>query len=55
MQLISKFNKGIFSKHRWVIPLKDKEDIRITNALQKILDESGRKTNKIQANKDSEF
>ena len=45
MQLISKFNKGlrflfcvidIFSKHVSVIPLKDKKDITITNAFQKI-------------------
>ena len=48
MQLISKFNKGfrfllcvidIYSKHAWVIPLKDKKGIMITNAFQKILDE----------------
>ena len=40
IQLISKFNKGftfslcvidIFSKCAWVIPLKDKKDITITN------------------------
>ena len=40
MQLISKFNKGflvslfaidIFSKYVWVIPLKDKKVITITN------------------------
>ena len=47
MQLISKFNKGfrvllcvidIFSKYIWVVPLKDKKSITITNAFQKILD-----------------
>ena len=40
MQLISKFNKGIcffmcylyLSKYAWVIPLKDKKGITITNA-----------------------
>ena len=41
MQLKSKFNKRIcfllwaidvFSKYAWVIPLKDKKDITITNA-----------------------
>ena len=41
MHLISKFNKGfrfllcvidIFSKYAWVIPLKDKKGITITNA-----------------------
>ena len=49
MQLISKFNKGIrfllcvtdtYSKYAWVIPLKDKKGITITNAFQKILKES---------------
>ena len=49
MQLISKLNKGfwfllsiidIYSKYAWVIPLKDKKGIIITNAFQKILDES---------------
>ena len=44
MQLISKFNKGlrfllcvidIYSKHVWVIRLKVKKDITITNAFQK--------------------
>ena len=53
MQLISKFNKGIrfllcvtdiFSKYAWVIPLKDKKGITITNALQKTLDESNHQT-----------
>ena len=56
MQLISTFNKGIhfllwvidiFSKYAWVIPLKDEKGIAITNAFQKILDESNRKPNKI--------
>ena len=48
MQLLSKFNKGfrfllcvidIFSKYAWVIPLKDRKDISIVNAFQKILDD----------------
>ena len=52
MQLISKFNKGfrfllcvidIFSKYAWVVPLKDKKGITITNAFQKILKESNRR------------
>ena len=56
MQLLSKFNKGIrlmlcvigiYSKHVLVIPLKYKKGITITNAFQKILDQSGRKPNKI--------
>ena len=64
MQLISKFNKGfrfllrlidISSKYAWVIPLKDKKRITITNTFQKILDESNRKPNKICVDKSSEF
>ena len=64
MQLISKFNKGfrfllcvidIFSKYAWVVPLKDKKGITITNAFQKILKESNRKLNKIWVDKGSEF
>ena len=48
MQILSKFNKGIhfllcaidmFSKYAWVIPLKDRKRISITN-------ESARKPNK---------
>ena len=64
MQLISKFKKGIrfllcvtdiYSKYAWVVPLKDKKVITITNAFQKILKESNRKPNKIWVNKGSEF
>ena len=64
MQLISKFNKGfrfllcvidIFSKYAWVVPLKDKKGITITNAFQNILKESNRKPNKIWVDKGSEF
>ena len=64
IQLISKFNKGfgfllcvidIFSKYAWVVPLKDKKGITITNAFQKILKESNRKPNKIWVDKGSEF
>ena len=64
MHLISKFNKGfrfllcvtdIFSKYAWVIPLKDKKDISIVNAFQKILKESDRRPNKIWVDKGSEF
>ena len=64
MQLISKFNKGfrfllcvidIFSKYAWVVPLKDKKGITITNAFQKILKESNRKLNKIWVDKGREF
>ena len=56
MQLISKFNEvirlllcviDIYSKYAWVAPLKDKKGIKITNAFQKILDESNPKPNQI--------
>ena len=74
MRLISKFNKGfrfllcvidIFSKCAWVVPLKDKKDVSIVNAFQKILGNStelcsmelysDRKPNKIWVDKGSEF
>ena len=64
MHLISKFNKGIwlllcvvdiFSKCEWVIPLKDKKGITITNAYQRILDKSNHKPKKIWVDKGSEF
>ena len=64
MQLISKINKGIrfllcaidiFSKHAWVIPLKDKKGTTIDNDFQKILDESNRKPNKIWVDKGNEM
>ena len=64
MQLISKFNNiihfflcvfDIFSKYAWITPLKDKKGITITNAFQKILDESNLKRNKIWVDKVSEF
>ena len=63
-RLISKFIKGIrfllcvidvFSKYTWVISLKDKKGIIITNAFQKILSESNCKPNKIWADEGSEF
>ena len=64
MQLVSKFNKGIrflicvidiFSKCAWIIPLKDKKCVTITNAFQQILDNSDLKPNKIWVDKSSEF
>ena len=64
MQLISKFNKELrfllcenefYNKYAWVIPLRDKRGITITNAFQKILKESNRKPNKIWVVKRSEF
>ena len=64
MQSISKFNKGfrfllcvidIYRKYAWVIPLEDKKGITITNAFQKILNESNRIPNEIWVGKGSEF
>ena len=64
MQLISKFNirfrfllcvVDICSKYAWVIPLKHKDRITVTNTFQKILDESNRKPNKVWVDKGSEF
>ena len=64
MQLISKFHKGIhflfcaidiFNEYAWVVPLKDKKGTTITNAFQKILDQSNRKPNKTWVDKGSEF
>ena len=58
------FNKGIcfllrvidiFSKYAWVIHLKYKNCITITNAFQKILKEPNRKPNKIWIDKGSKF
>ena len=64
MQLIRKFNNGfrfllcaidISSKYAWVIPLKDTKSTTITNALQKILDETKRKPKKVRVDKGSGF
>ena len=55
IQFISKFNKGIrfllcvidiCSTYAWVVPLKDKKCIKITNAFQKISNKSNRRSNK---------
>ena len=43
---------NIFSKYAWVIPLKDKKCITITNAFQKILNKPNRKPNKVWVDKD---
>ena len=62
MQLISKFNKifrfllciiDIFSKYAWIVPLRDKKDITITNAFHSL--ESSCKLNKIWVDKSSKF
>ena len=63
-QSLSKKNKGIkyllcaidlFSKYAFVVPLKDKKGISITNAFKKIIKQSGRKPNKIWGDHGSEF
>ena len=64
MQLIRKFSKGfrfllcvigIYSKCAWVIPLRDKKGITITNVFQKTWNELKLKSNKIWVDKSSEF
>ena len=45
----------IFSKYAWVVPLKGKKGITITNAFQKISKESNKKRNKIWIVKEGEF
>ena len=63
MQSLSKCNKenkyllcaiDLFSKHAWVIPIKDKEGVSIVNAFKKIISER-RKPNKIRVDQGSEF
>ena len=64
MQSLSKKNKGIkyllcaidfFSKYAFVVPLKDKKGISVTNGFNKIIKQSGRKPNKIWVDQVSEF
>ena len=64
MQSLSRKNKGIkyllcvidlFSKYAFVVPLKDKKGISITNAFKKIIKQSNRKPNKIWVDQGSEF
>ena len=61
---MNKFNKrfrfllcviDIYSEYAWVIPLKDKKNVSIVNAFQKILDDSKTKPNKIWVDKGSKF
>ena len=63
IQLGSNFNKGfqnllrvieIYCEYAWAVLLEDRKSITIINAFQKILDESGRKPNKIWVSKGSE-
>ena len=44
-----------YSKYAWVAPLKDKKGVTIVNAIQKILNDLGRKPNKIWVDKGSEL
>ena len=64
MKLLSKQNKGIkyllcaidlYSEYAFVVPLKDKKGISITNAFKKIIKQSGRKPNKIWVDQGSEL
>ena len=64
MQLLSNYNKGykflfcvidVYSKHAWVIPLKDKKGISIFNGFQKITNDLKRRPNKIWLDRGSEF
>ena len=64
MQLTTKYKKQIkyilcaidlFSKYAFVVPLKDKKGITITNAFQSILDNSKRKPNKTWTDQGGEF
>ena len=45
----------LYSKYRFVIPLKDKKGISIVNAFDKIIKQSKRKSNKIWLDQGSEF
>ena len=64
MRLLSKQNKSnkylicaidLFSKHAFVVPLKDKKGISIINAFNKIIKQSNRKSNKIWVDQGGEF
>ena len=45
----------LFSKHAFVVPLKDKKGISIVNAFNKIIKQSNRKPNKIWIDQGGEF
>ena len=46
---------NVVSKYAWIVHLKDKKGITITNAFKIILKQSNRKPNKIWIGKGSEF
>ena len=63
-QSLSKKNKNIkyllcaielYSKYAFVVPLKDKKRVSVTNGFNKIIKQSGRKPNKIWVDQGSEF
>ena len=45
----------IYSNYAWVVRLKSKKDTTITHAFQNLLDEYGRKPNKIWVDQSSDF
>ena len=64
MQSLCKYNKGIncllcafdlFSKHAWVVPIKDEKGTIIVKAFKKIISEGRKKPNKIWVDQGSEF
>ena len=63
IQSLSKYSKGIkyllcaidlFSKYAWIVPWKDKREVRIVNAFQKIISK-GRRPNKTWVDQGGEF
>ena len=60
MQLTNKYDEiikflfyaiNVFNKYAWVVSLKDKNGISVTNVLQKDLDKSGHKPKEISLDK----
>ena len=60
MQLTSKYDEiikflfyviNVFNKYAWVVSLKDKSGISVTNVFQKDLDKSGHKPKEISLDK----
>ena len=53
--LLFLFYINLFSKHTWVVPLKDKKNITTVNAFQNNLDNSKRKPSKKWVDQGSSF
>jgi len=62
MQPFSRYNNGvkyfltvidIFSKHGWIVPLKNQTGLEVASALEKVFKE--RKPDKLRVDKDKEF